>query len=367
MKTVYTPAGGSETTEKRQHNALNELLKFANTLVAYDHGNNAASSDPNVQRRGNGNISDDGTRLYEYDALNRLSRVKRKSDSATVAEYAYDAMGRRVRKVVSNGGVPNDSALNGTTDYLYSQEQCVEERNGSNATTRQYVWGIYVDELIQTGVGVSMYYPLQDLLYRTTALTNLSGTIVEAYDTDAYGNTLTYSAAGTGGNWWANDATQSSNPACQYIFTGRQYDPETMIYFYRARYYHPTLGRFLSRDLIDYEDSMNLYEYARGNPVENVDSSGKAAAAIGIPLVTLILIAILLGITLQKLIELILAGEISISLPDCKIQPKSNQCILIKISTDPDGTQWCRYQCPKYQALVSFGHPPCPQTINEPW
>lgn len=50
------------------------------------------------------------------------------------------------------------------------------------------------------------YYPLQDLLYRNTAMTDSAGTIVETYGTDAYGNTLIFKSAGTNDSWWADDA-----------------------------------------------------------------------------------------------------------------------------------------------------------------
>jgi RHS repeat-associated protein len=95
-------------------------------------------------------------------------------------------------------------------------------------------------------------YPLQDLLYRTTALTDDGGDIVEAYDTDAYGNTLIFNAAGTGGDWWTDDAQQTDEPTCEFIFTGRRYDVETELYFYRRRYYKPASGSFISRDPITF-------------------------------------------------------------------------------------------------------------------
>jgi hypothetical protein len=50
------------------------------------------------------------------------------------------------------------------------------------------------------------------MLYRTTALVDSSGSIVEAYDYDAYGNTLIFTAEGTGPSWWADDATGGDNP-----------------------------------------------------------------------------------------------------------------------------------------------------------
>ena len=100
---------------------------------------------------GNGNLTYDGDRIYAWDALNRLRLVQRASDRLQIAEYTYDALGRRIRKVVTNGGLPNDAALNGTTDFNYSSgdSQCCEERDEANSPTKQYIWGIYIDELIQ--------------------------------------------------------------------------------------------------------------------------------------------------------------------------------------------------------------------------
>jgi len=76
------------------------------------------------------------------------------------------------------------------------------------------------------------------------------------YDCDAYGNTQVFNST----------PERIYNPKCQFIFTGRRFDPETsdatnQMYFYRARYYSPTPGRFISRDPIGYAGGMNLYEY----------------------------------------------------------------------------------------------------------
>ena len=78
-------SGGSTTStaEVRQHNYVNEITTIRDTTggtpptsgFAYDHGNNAASSDPVVQQRGNGNLANDGVRKYQYDAFNRLISV----------------------------------------------------------------------------------------------------------------------------------------------------------------------------------------------------------------------------------------------------------------------------------------------------
>jgi RHS repeat-associated protein len=208
-------------------------------------------------------VTDDGVRKYEWDAFNRLKRVwKTPSSPVLIGEYTYDAGGRRIRKVISNGGL-SGSIGNGTIDFAYDGLQCVEERDGSNNPIRQYAWGVYVDECLQLRNDISGtpadYFPLQDINYRTVALVDATGAIAETYDYDPYGNTLIFNAAGTGGNWWADDATQTKSPTCDYLWTGRRYDAETEIYYFRARYYEPTLGRFLSEDPLGYVDGMNLY------------------------------------------------------------------------------------------------------------
>lgn len=118
------------------------------------------------------------------------------------------------------GNIPNE-----TTDYLWQGWQVMEERDpfggtGSTDTpVRQYIWGTYVDECIQLttytilgsqSLPAGAYYLLQDLLYRAVALTNSSGAIVEAYDTDAYGNTLIFTGPGADGVWFTNDDVRSN-------------------------------------------------------------------------------------------------------------------------------------------------------------
>ncbi len=237
-RTTFEPVGGSQTTEVRQHNALNQITKRDATPLTYDL---------------NGNLLDDGTRLYTWDAFNRLANVRRKSDGSLIGDYAYDATARRIRKVVSNGGL-SGAIPNGTTHYLYTAWQCLEECDGFGSPVKQYVWGIYIDELLQqrhlatiNNHGAGDYYPVSDLLYRTTALTDSAANIIETYDTDAYGNTLIFTAPGTGNNWWADDTVPSDNPTCQFIFSGRR-DAETMLFYYRRRYFDASFGRFISRD-----------------------------------------------------------------------------------------------------------------------
>lgn len=192
-----------------------------------------------------------------------------------MGEYHYDALNRRIRKNV--GGV--------VTDCLYFGWQCVEDRDSSNNPSVQYLWGIYLDELIQqkniadiNGFGANaLLYPLQDLLCRTTGLADSSGVVREAYDTDAYGNTLIFRKSGTppGAIAFSDSDTQVSVPTCPFIFTGQRFDAEIGLYYYKRRYYSPLLGRFLNRDPIGYEGGdLNFYRYGNSDPLKFLDVSG---------------------------------------------------------------------------------------------
>ena len=236
---------------------------------------------------GAGNLVDDGLRLSEWDALNRLKRVKRKSDGAVIAEYTYDALGRRVRKVISNNGL-SGNITNATIDFVYdTQRRVIEERQDISSTdtpTKQYVWGNgYIHDLCQVKLLVAEnnfaandeLYPMQDLLWRTQCLGDSSGVIREAYDYDAYGNTLIFRKTGTppGEITFLDNDTQVEEPTNPYLYTGQRWDAEIQWYHDDARPYGPTTGRFASRDPLG--DS-NPYRYVSCNPTRWLDPSGLA-------------------------------------------------------------------------------------------
>jgi len=280
---VYTPEGGSQIPDQRNHNKLNEIIQRTvgtSPAVTFQYDGASGAS--------NGNLANDGTLIYFYDALNRPIELRVASYGGVIAVYTYDAMNRRVRKNVGSGGLPGD-VPNGTTDYIYMGNQVMEDRNpfgggGSTDTPiRQYAWGTYIDECIQLttlavlgpqSLPAGAYYLLQDLLYRAVALTNASGAIVEAYDTDAYGNTLIFTGPGADGVWFTDDDVQSSYGANEIIFCGYRYDPESELYYVRNRTYNPVLGRWVQRDPIGYAGGVNLYEYVGGQAVLVPDSSG---------------------------------------------------------------------------------------------
>ena len=188
-----------------------------------------------------------------------------------------------------NGGL-SGNIPNGTTDYIWSGWQTMEERNpfgGSGSTdtpTKQYIWGTYIDECVQLNLLVAAgpqsapagaYYLLQDLLYRAVALVNSSGQVVEAYDTDAYGKTLIFTGPGGGGQWFTDYDAQSDYGANNLIYCGYYFDAETQLYYVRNRTYNPVLGRWIQRDPIGYAGGINLYGYVGGWAPRLTDASGE--------------------------------------------------------------------------------------------
>jgi RHS repeat-associated protein len=67
--------------------------------------------------------------------------------------------------------------------------------------------------------------------------------------------------------------TDASHPN-RFMFTGREYDKETGLYYYRARYYNPQIGRFLQTDPVGYGAGMNMYAYCGNSPAGLCDPFG---------------------------------------------------------------------------------------------
>lgn len=211
----------------------------------------------NITHDDNGNQTANGKHRYYNDALNRLTRVEDLAGLA-IAHYKYDALGRRIRKSTSDGA----------TAFFYSGKHVVEERSGSGSILRQFVYGNRIDEVLQMRSASGDYYYHDNSLGSVVALTDARGVVVERYRYSAYGETTTVDADGIA----ILVASAVGNP---YGFTGRRLDRETGIYYYRARYYDPRMGRFLQHDPRGYVDGMGLYVYVALNPINLLDPDGE--------------------------------------------------------------------------------------------
>src|SRR5271157_4142774 len=201
----------------------------------------------------NGNtLSDPSAKSYSWDFENRLTQVVNPGVGTTT--FRYDPFGRRIQK----------SGPLGTTNYLYDGPNAIEEVDSSgNVLARytqstRYTEGPLIDQpLAELRSGTASYYQ-QDGLNSVTSLSNPAGALANTYTFDSFGK-LT---ASTG---------TLTNP---YQYTGREFDPETGIYNYRARYFDQNVGRFLSEDPMGFKAGANFYRYVKNRPVNLNDPSG---------------------------------------------------------------------------------------------
>jgi RHS repeat-associated protein len=199
----------------------------------------------------NGNtLSDSSGKQYSWDFENRLTQAIVPNVGTTT--FRYDPFGRRIQK----------AGPLGTTNFLYSGANLIEEVDGSGGALARYVQlGKKVDRpLAEVRSGITSYYE-QDGLGSVTSLSNSTGALAQTYTYDSYGKL----AASTG----------TLTNSLQY--TAREFDQETGIYYYRHRYYDADTGRFLGEDPIQFRGGIDFYRYSLNSPIGFKDPFGLTA------------------------------------------------------------------------------------------
>jgi RHS repeat-associated protein len=230
-----TKLGGSfgrvnlpQTVTTTNYNSANQQTAFSSQTLTYDN---------------NGNLTSDGINSYGWNARDQLVSISGPGLSAT---FQYDAFGRRSSKAI-NGAMKS---------FLYDGADIVQEQVGGSASINMLVGE--TDELLTRSDSAGVSSAIVDRLGSTVALTDSAGSVQTQYSYEPFGKT---SASGP-----------SNGNLSQY--TGRENDG-TGLYYYRARYYSPSLQRFISEDPIGFDGrDTNLFAFVGNDPPNSSDPSG---------------------------------------------------------------------------------------------
>lgn len=237
----------SHISATHEVDAANRLLSDESFCYTYDANGNLTSKTQKVVGACSGPVT-----TYSYDAQDQLIRID--FPDGGHAAYRYDALGRRIEKAV-------DSDI---TRYVYDGPDIALAFDGTNLIQARYSHGVSVDQPLAIIKGGASFFYHVDHLGSITRITDEAGTVINDYSYDAYGR--------------IESATEAvSQP---YAYTGRELDTESGLYYYRARYYDPQTGRFLSEDPIGFAaGDLNTYRYVWNSPQSWRDPSGLAAQA----------------------------------------------------------------------------------------
>lgn len=228
---VHSPTTGSTAYV---NNGLNQVTSVGGASLSYD---------------ANGNITNDATRAFTYDAANRLTGA-----NGGTSTLSYDALGRLDNYVGTYGG-----------RYIYDGAETVGFALSGTTLHTRFIRGPGVDEIVANYASAG---PLP----------------TQYWSSDERGSLVNLSDGTSGANTVINTYDEYGVPAPSNLgrlqYTGQLWMPDFGAYHYKARAYQPGLGRFLQTDPIGYEAGPNLYAYVGADPINWIDPLGLSGSII---------------------------------------------------------------------------------------
>ncbi len=249
---VKTQQGSRVVDKSYGYNSRNQVTEVTDKLDAsqtavygYDNNGNRTAKQTTLVNEN-----------YIYDVRDQLKSIQQ--GGSTIGQFLYDYQGLRVAKTT----IENNQSF--TRKYVYDDQSVLIQTDASGNTLSKYDYGAKrLLSLNHVNEGAQFY--LFDTLGSPVNLTKVDGSVQVRYQYDAFGNTR--SQVGTSANVFG--------------FTGHEKDEETGLYYFKARYYDPTLGQFLTQDafegMVDTPPSLHKYLYAYGNPTVWIDPDGNVA------------------------------------------------------------------------------------------